>query len=110
MEVYKAYSELTAAGIVHMDVRRANILKVLQSDDTLPGIPSPIYNHVLRCRIIDLEISRKAVNCQSRLEYIMKYEMNILLHGLPKEYSDWDCHKGPQTQLIEECTEGDKCK
>ena len=69
---------------------------VLQSDDALPALKTPLYKEILRCRIIDFEISRKAVNCQARLEYLKNHEMDSLLSGLPKEYSDWDCHKGPE--------------
>lgn len=83
-DAYAAYNALAELGIEHCDVRLGNILKTLDdSPITLPGIPLPTDGRVLKCRIIDFELSRKTTGHTDLLRKDLYDPLNYLMDGLP---------------------------
>lgn len=82
-DAYAAYDVLAEAGFEHCDIRLGNLLCTLDSPLALPGIPSPIHNRVLKCRIIDFELSCKTAVSTDILKKEMHTPLYDLMYGLP---------------------------
>lgn len=82
-DAYAAYDVLIELGIEHCDIRLDNLLCTLESPLALPGIPSPLHGRVLKCRIIDFELSRKAAGFTEELRRDTRDPLFDLIDGLP---------------------------